>query len=137
MAAQSFAHVQYTGPHLSTSSDVEVKINHTFERVDSMMADETLVPAPKETLGATSTTSGANVRVLQVHEWKAAAASLADAFAVDDTARYFVDTPDRVAWTEEQKWALHVNIMEYITYAHMLKGLVVSAGPNYDCVGLW
>ncbi|KAH9827920.1 Acetyltransferase (GNAT) [Teratosphaeria destructans] len=27
--------------------------------------------------------------------------------------------------------------MEYITYAHLLNGLVVCAGPNYDCIGLW
>ena len=27
--------------------------------------------------------------------------------------------------------------MEYITYAHLLKGLVVSAGANYECVALW
>jgi GNAT superfamily N-acetyltransferase len=52
-------------------------------------------------------------------------------------SRYFVDTPDHATWTEKQKWDLHVKIMEYITYAHLLKGLVVSAGLNYDCVALW
>lgn len=78
-----------------------------------------------------------NVRVLELHEYKEAAASLSEAFAEDHTSLYFIDTPDRVHWTAQQKWDLHVQIMEYITYAHLLKGLVVGAGPNYDCVALW
>ena len=79
----------------------------------------------------------AGVRVLGLHEYKQAALSLAEAFKDDEVSRYFVDTPDRANWTEEQKWELHVKVMEYITYAHLLRGLVVSAGPNYDCVALW
>lgn len=77
------------------------------------------------------------VRILQLHEYKEAALSLAEAFKDDEVSRYFVDTHDRANWTESQKWDLHVSIMEYITYAHLLRGLVVSAGPNYDCVALW
>ena len=76
-------------------------------------------------------------RVLGLHEWKEAARSIAEAFWEDEVSRYFLDTPDRSEWTEGQKWDLHVRIMEYITYAHLLKGLVVSAGPNYDCIALW
>ena len=77
------------------------------------------------------------VRVLGLDEYKQAAACLAEAFADDHTIWYFIDTPDRAHWTREQKWELHVKSLEYITYAHLLKGLVVSAGPNYDCVALW
>ena len=80
---------------------------------------------------------GSNARVLGLHEWREAARSIAEAFREDEVSRYFLDTPDRSEWTEEQKWDLHVRIMEYITYAHLLKGLVVSAGPNYDCIALW
>jgi hypothetical protein len=78
-----------------------------------------------------------DVRVLQLHEWKAAAYSLAQAFKEDHTCVYFTRTPDRAHWTEQQIWDLHLKMMEYITYAHLLKGLVVSAGPNYDCIALW
>jgi hypothetical protein len=77
------------------------------------------------------------VRVVSVHEYKEAALSLAEAFADDHVARYFIDTPDRADWTEEQKWELHVQILEYITYAHCLKGLVTTVGPNYGAVALW
>jgi hypothetical protein len=105
-----------------------------FERVDSVLGDEAQVENGKAAIAAGQ---DSNVRVLQLHEWKEAAASLAEAFAEDHSSMYFLDTPDRAHWTKQQKWALHVRIMEYITYAHLLKGLVVSAGPSYDCVALW
>lgn len=76
-------------------------------------------------------------RVLGLADYKGAALSIAEAFAEDEVSMYFLNTPDRENWTKEQKWELHTRIMEYITYAHLLKGMVVSAGPNYDCVGLW
>lgn len=81
--------------------------------------------------------SGDGVRILTLAEYKEAALSLAEAFKDDHTSQYFTHTPDRAHWTEQQRWELHVKVMEYITYAHLLKGLVVSAGPNYDCVALW
>ncbi|KAF2838920.1 hypothetical protein M501DRAFT_934726 [Patellaria atrata CBS 101060] len=77
------------------------------------------------------------IRVVGLNEYKEAARSLAEAFAVDDTCRYFLDTPDRAHWTEQQKWELHVAILEYITYSHILKGLVTTVGPNYGAVALW
>jgi len=87
--------------------------------------------------GAAAAANSSGVRVLELHEWKEAALSLAEAFAEDHSSMYFLDTPDRAHWTKQQKWDLHRQIMEYVTYAHLLKGLVISAGPNYDCVGLW
>lgn len=80
---------------------------------------------------------GDGVRVLTLAEYKQAGLTLAEAFKEDHTSTYFTHTPDRSDWTAEQKWDLHVKIMEYITYAHLLKGLVVAAGPEMDCVGLW
>lgn len=77
------------------------------------------------------------VRIVKLSEYKEAAYTLAEAFAVDDVARYPIDTPDRDDWTEEQKWDLHVSILEYITYAHILKGVVTTAGDDYGCVALW
>jgi len=70
-------------------------------------------------------------------EYREAAKCLAEAFSDDHIIRYPIDTPDRAHWTEEQKWELHVEMMEYITYAHCVKGLVTTIGPNYDCVALW
>ncbi|KAL9064827.1 MAG: hypothetical protein Q9157_007693 [Trypethelium eluteriae] len=80
------------------------------------------------------------VRVCGIHEYKQAAQSLAEAFAEDDVAMYFIDTPDREHWTKEQKWNLHTQILEYVTYAHVMKGLVLTAGEDYGCValcGMW
>ena len=76
------------------------------------------------------------VRVVTTSEYKQAAACLAEAFAEDEAVRYPVDTPDRVHWTEQEKWDLHVEILEYITYAHILKGLVTTVG-NFEAVALW
>ena len=98
-------------------------------KVDSVMS------TMEEDNAAAAAAAGA--RVLQLHEYKEAALSLAEAFKEDEVSMYFINTPDRANWTEKQKWDLHLKIMEYITYAHLLRGLVVSAGPNYDCVALW
>jgi hypothetical protein len=76
------------------------------------------------------------IRVVTAAEYKQAAACLAEAFRVDDVARYFIDVPDREDWTEEEKWALHVEIIEYVTYAHILKGLVTTVG-DFEAVALW
>lgn len=96
----------------------------------SLAADRVVMQKKKDLLG-----NGA--RVLTLKEYKEAAYSLALAFKEDHSSLYFTHTPDRADWSEEQKWELHFKMMEYITYAHLLKGLVVSAGPGYDCVALW
>ncbi|KAK5165093.1 uncharacterized protein LTR77_009190 [Saxophila tyrrhenica] len=108
-------------------------------KVDSVMNDDSSALTGKTTNIVTETTlpTDSNIRVLGLHEYKEAALSLALAFEHDDVSRYFLDTPDRAHWTKQQKWDLHLKIMEYITYAHLLKGLVLSVGPNYDCVALW
>lgn len=81
--------------------------------------------------------SGDVVRRVTISEYKQAALSLAEAFADDEVSRYFTHTPDRAHWSEAQRWQLHVEIMEYITYAHILKGLVLAIGPDFGCVALW
>jgi len=88
----------------------------------------------KETLSNTSDST--NVRILSISEYKEAALSLAIAFADDDVSNYFLDTDERATWTEAQKWDLHLCIMEYMVVAHVLKGLVTSAG-DYSCIALW
>jgi ribosomal protein S18 acetylase RimI-like enzyme len=66
------------------------------------------------------------VVVVKAHQYKAAALCLADAFHRDDVAHYFLDCPDTANWTPEQKWSLHVDILEYTVYAHCLNGLVLG-----------
>ncbi|KIV94013.1 hypothetical protein PV10_05177 [Exophiala mesophila] len=76
------------------------------------------------------------VRVVAPHEYKEAAACLAESFASDKIVRYYVDTPDRMHLSEEERFALHQAAMEYVTYAHCLQGLVLTIG-DFDCVALW
>ncbi|MCJ1399716.1 hypothetical protein MMC11_002918 [Xylographa trunciseda] len=76
-------------------------------------------------------------RVLKLSEVKAAALCLADAFAKDDVAMYFIETPDRTKKSAAANWKLHVSILEYVVAAHCMKGLALTIGPNYDCVALW
>lgn len=85
----------------------------------------------------TPETSTEEVRVLGIAEYEQAAQCLAEAFAVDEVARYFIDTEDMTAYSAEYKWKLHVDILRYITAAHCYKGLVTTIGPNYDAVALW
>ncbi|KAG0652990.1 putative N-acetyltransferase [Hyphodiscus hymeniophilus] len=77
------------------------------------------------------------VRVLSIAEYEQAALSLAEAFAVDDVARYFLDTDDMASFTEEYKYKLHCDILRYVTAAHCYKGIVTTIGPDYDAVALW
>jgi hypothetical protein len=99
----------------------------TIMKVDSVMKDS-LAPPPQ---------LPGDARILDLAEYKQAAQTLALAFAEDEVSWYFLDTPDRAGWTRAQKWDLHVKIFEYVVYAHVLKGLVVVAGPDCDCVALW
>lgn len=77
------------------------------------------------------------IRVVPPSEYKAAAYSLAEAFADDHVIRYPIDTPDRMHWTEKERFDLHRQALEYITYAHCVKGLVTTVGDDYAGVALW
>jgi len=80
--------------------------------------------------------SAGEVRVIGLDEYKEAALCLAEAFKDDHTTHYFLDTPDSTL-TEDQKWDVHLSMMEYITYAHCMKGLVTTIGEGYGAVALW
>lgn len=121
--------------HLATDVGLATTTTTPTPKNMSLAADQVQAAvAAKKPIGKPS---GDGVRILTLAEYKEAALSLAEAFKDDHTSQYFTHTPDRAHWTEQQRWELHVKVMEYITYAHLLKGLVVSAGPNYDCVALW
>lgn len=102
--------------------------------VHGAAASLSVVEEPKATAYVPPLSDG--IRVVQAFEYKEAAACLAEAFAEDDVARYFIDVPDRMHWTTEEKWKLHVEILEYVTYAHILKGLVTTVG-DFEAVALW
>ncbi|KAI9652728.1 MAG: hypothetical protein M1831_006621 [Alyxoria varia] len=74
---------------------------------------------------------------LTTSHYREAANTLAEAFAIDDVVRYLIDTQDRVHWSGEEKWNLHVSILEYVTYAHAMRGLVTTVGKDLGCVALW
>jgi ribosomal protein S18 acetylase RimI-like enzyme len=84
-----------------------------------------------------ATEHDSTIRIVDPSEYKEAATSLAEAFREDHVVRYAIDTPDRAHWTEEERFNLHRQAFEYITYAHCLKGLVTTIGENYGCVALW
>jgi hypothetical protein len=95
----------------------------------------TITLEKKRSLSPEETTE--EVRVVSIAEYEHAAMSLAEAFAVDEVARYFLDTDDMESYTEEYKYKLHCDIMRYVTAAHCYKGIVTTIGPNYDAVALW
>lgn len=88
-----------------------------------------------ESLAATKHNS--TIRIVDPSEYKDAAASLAEAFRDDKAVRYAIDTPDRAHWSEEERFNLHQQAFEYITYGHCLNGLVTTIGENYGCVAMW
>ncbi|RDL30676.1 Acetyltransferase [Venustampulla echinocandica] len=94
----------------------------------TLVIEKTSNPTPEPT---------EEVRIVPIDEFEEAAQCLSEAFAVDEVARYFVDTDDMSTCTEEYKYKVHCNIIRYLTAAHCYKGLVTTIGPNYDAVALW
>jgi hypothetical protein len=130
MAAKAFSSV----PHVACNFvDTKPALKPTTIRINDVPASFRLV---KQKPAATVPLLADGIRVVTAAEYKQAAACLAEAFGEDDVARYFIDVPDREDWTEEEKWALHVEIIEYVTYAHILKGMVTTVG-DFEAVALW
>jgi GNAT superfamily N-acetyltransferase len=102
--------------------------------VNSNTNTSTVTLEKKRSLSPESTEE---VRIVGIDEYEGAAQCLAEAFAVDEVARYFIDTDDMAHYSEEYKWNLHCDILKYITAAHCYKGIVTTTGPDYDAVALW
>ncbi|KAI7277547.1 hypothetical protein KC345_g6568 [Hortaea werneckii] len=136
-----------TPTHIKDKSFTNAASNHSkhsellkFDRVDSAIGlapNDPIPPTPAAAAATPLQNNGTGVRILQLHEWKAASLSLAEAFAEDHSCLYFLNTPDTAHWPASRKWQLHLRMMEYITYAHLLQGLVLSSGPNYSSIALW
>jgi len=101
--------------------------------------DATLVHEKRSSTGEKSGScrGSPEIRLIAPHEYKAAASCLAEAFRHDSVVRYPIDTPDRMHLSEQERFELHQQAIEYVTYAHCLQGLALTIGDNYDCVALW
>ena len=107
-----------------------------MEKINTSITIETM-PTMSQSSSSSRPASNDQVRILDKSEYRQAALTLAEAFAQDDVVMYFVKTEDLKKPTSEKEWKLHVHIMECITYAHCISGLVTTIGPNYDGVALW
>lgn len=89
------------------------------------------------TNAATTEDPAEQIRTIGVDDFQGAAMCMAESFKDDALSRYFLDTPDRPRWSEQDKWDLHLAIMQYLTYVHCMRGIVTSLGPDNACVALW
>lgn len=103
----------------------------------SVLEKSRTLSLPLSTASSSSSSSDVEVRTLTMSDYKEAADCLAQAFATDEVARYFIDTPDMAGVSEEKKWKLHVDILRYVVAAHLLKGIVTTCGDNFEGVALW
>jgi len=74
------------------------------------------------------------VKRVELEDYKRAAATLAEAFVEDPVTLYFCRHPLTLSKDEVQR--RNEDMMEYITYAHILNGEVYQIG-NYGAVALW
>ena len=77
------------------------------------------------------------VRIVTMAECAQAANCLAEAFAKDEVARYMVDMTDKHQVLTGELYKLHLDMMIYITKAHIMRGLVTTVGPMFNAVALW
>ena len=102
---------------------------------DATLIDHEKRSPTADRLAASHTSN--EIRIVEPHEYKEAAACLAEAFREDKVVRYSIDTPDRMHLSEDERYQMHRQSIEYVTYAHCLNGLVLTIGEDYDCVALW
>ena len=94
------------------------------------------VKGTKAKLPDLSASTHDKIRIVDISEYQEAARALAVCFKEDLVAKYFLFEDATDPWTEAT-YSLHVQIFNYIVYAHCMKGLVTTVGPNYDSVALW
>lgn len=106
---------------------IMANVTRNNNRVTIVELKRSLVPANWEE----------SVRVIGISECKEAALSLAHAFATDDLSQYLLSADDMADLSPEDKWRLHVDMMNYIVAAHCYNGIVTTIGADYDAVALW
>lgn len=77
------------------------------------------------------------VREVDLEECEIAGRSLAHAFATDALSHYLLDGDDLATYSEEQKWKLHVVLMNTVVASHILGGSVTTIGPDHDALAVW
>lgn len=73
------------------------------------------------------------VRRVELHEYEKARDTLVKAFTEDECAEYLTNCDGN---TPEQRAKLDKDIFEYIVYAHLLKGLVLTVG-DWEGIACW
>jgi len=84
-----------------------------------------------------SESKSSNAREVPFAEAKKAAATLAECFVDDVVARYYLQISGCTSPLNSREEKLNLRIYECLTAAHCCDGLVISAGPCHDSVGLW
>ena len=74
-----------------------------------------------------------SVRRVRFHEYKRAARTLAEAFRGDEMGPFFTRCDGQ---SNERSDRLDVEMYEYIVYAHLLNGLVLTIG-DFEGVSCW
>jgi hypothetical protein len=101
-------------------------MEHVSSSVTLVELKRSLVPARWE-----------DVRKVGMSECREVGLSLAHAFAADELSQYLLDADDMSHLSAERKWKLHVNLMTYISAAHIMNGTATAIGPDHDCIALW
>jgi len=113
------------------SAERPCNLLHIMERSDSTVTcvevRRSLVPLTWDSL----------VREVKLDECEAAGRSLAHSFAADPLSQYLLDGDDMAAYTEEQKWKLHVILMNTVVASHILAGCVTTIGSDHDALAVW
>lgn len=116
---------------------VDSSSNHGSTSTTQTMSTSPLDRPIEKHRSLSPSSSSDEVRLIGLSECEGAAKCLSEAFAIDDVARYFLDTDDMAKCSEKLKWKLHCDIIHYITAAHCLNGIVTTIGSDYDAVALW
>lgn len=77
------------------------------------------------------------VRQVGLDECEVAGRSLAHSFASDALSQYLLDGDDLATYSDEQKWKLHVILMNTVVTSHVLGGCVTTIGPDHDALAVW
>lgn len=102
-----------------------------MERSDSTV---TYVEVPRSLVPLTWDNA---VRQVGLDECEVAGRSLAHSFAADALSQYLLDGDDLASYSDEQKWKLHVVIMNTVVTSHILGGCVTTIGPDHDALAVW
>jgi ribosomal protein S18 acetylase RimI-like enzyme len=106
-------------------------------RVPVMERSESTVTYVEVRRSLIPTTWDHAVRRVELDECESAGRSLAHSFAADALSHYLLDGEDLDTISDEQKWKLHVVLMNTVVTSHILGGCVTTIGPDHDALAVW